>query len=489
MTTSPRVTRYLLVAAVGVIALGLGTLNLFEFYDDLVINGDGLPEAITEAAVGIVISTILLATAYYVSVDIPDGQLRRTALWFGGALLVSAVCAVLVTGSQAIQEEFKSYVVVLDLIALGAVGGVVMGHYDATRRQQRRRIERERSQFVALFENVPTPVIGVKHDGDDVLVEMVNPAFEELFGYTYEELAGRDIREILRPPGETPDPVEEGSLTGIHTDDGRNWQEVQVTLDTEYGHREFVRISAPVDEESVEQEEYAFYIDVSEQIQRKERLQVLSRTLRHDLRNRMNVVIGNAALLEEHVDDEEAELVAEEIVDSAEELMRLGEQTRTVERALSGGTESCPMELSAITEPLVENVRDAYPECTVSVDIPGGMWVQGNDTLPTAIDELLTNAAEHNDHETPEVEITAVETLDGDYVDLCVVDNGPGIDPREYEVLTGERERTQLDHSSGLGLWMVNWIVDTLGGDLEFETNSPRGSIVRLRLPKATPPS
>lgn len=55
-------------------------------------------------------------------------------------------------------------------------------------------------------------------------------------------------------------------------------------------------------------------------------------------------------------------------------------------------------------------------------------------------------------------------------------------------VLTAERE-TQLEHASGLGLWLVRWTVSLSGGDLSFGENEPRGSVVTLSLPAADQPA
>jgi hypothetical protein len=44
---------------------------------------------------------------------------------------------------------------------------------------------------------------------------------------------------------------------------------------------------------------------------------------------------------------------------------------------------------------------------------------------------------------------------------------------------------SQLEHLSGFGLWLVNWVLSVSGGSLAFEDNNPRGTVVRLALPAA----
>lgn len=70
-------------------------------------------------------------------------------------------------------------------------------------------------------------------------------------------------------------------------------------------------------------------------------------------------------------------------------------------------------------------------------------------------------------------------------VQVEITDNGPGIPSEEIKVLTREREVEPLYHGSGLGLWLVNWIVRRSNGAIQFEENDPRRSVVTIDLPGA----
>jgi signal transduction histidine kinase len=52
-------------------------------------------------------------------------------------------------------------------------------------------------------------------------------------------------------------------------------------------------------------------------------------------------------------------------------------------------------------------------------------------------------------------------------------------------VVAGDREITQLQHASGLGLWLAKWVADRHGGDLELLAASPDGTTVAIDLPTA----
>ena len=70
------------------------------------------------------------------------------------------------------------------------------------------------------------------------------------------------------------------------------------------------------------------------------------------------------------------------------------------------------------------------------------------------------------------------------WVAIEIEDNGAGIPADEIEVLTAGEE-TELHHGSGIGLWVVHWVVTRYGGDLAFEHPADGGSLVRITLPAA----
>ena len=63
-------------------------------------------------------------------------------------------------------------------------------------------------------------------------------------------------------------------------------------------------------------------------------------------------------------------------------------------------------------------------------------------------------------------------------------DDGPGLPEQERAVLAAGRE-TPLEPTSGLGLWLVYWIVTSLGGELVFP-EVETGTTVAVRLPRAS---
>jgi len=193
-----------------------------------------------------------------------------------------------------------------------------------------------------------------------------------------------------------------------------------------------------------------------------DRLTVLNRVLRHDIRNAVNVISGNAALLREGT--AEREQVAETIYSRAQELEGISSRARQIEQVLEADASAVDtVDLGPMLRAKALKLENTYPEIDVEVDVPKSVEVRTHTLIETAIDELLDNAVEHNNADTPRVTIdtvvrsTGVRTDDGEPgVVVRIHDNGPGIPKDEIEALDRGRE-TDLTHTSGLGLWLVRW--------------------------------
>jgi signal transduction histidine kinase len=218
-----------------------------------------------------------------------------------------------------------------------------------------------------------------------------------------------------------------------------------------------------------------------------QRLRVLNRVLRHDIRNDLNVIAGYAELLER--DAAEPAVVAREIKEKSEEIIELSENAREIENAVRrDDSDVMAIDLTSVLRTQIERIERDYVGVEIEATLPETTWVYASRLVGSAIDNVLENAIEHNDAPAAKLEVT-VETRTGEgaeFAELRVADNGPGIPENEMEVL--ERgEETTLRHSSGLGLWLINWIVTESGGEIHFEENEPRGSVVVMRF-RTTPP-
>jgi signal transduction histidine kinase len=325
-----------------------------------------------------------------------------------------------------------------------------------------------------LLERVPVArqrIIADADDGfvvldEDARVVTANPAAERILGGPIE---GRPIRECGRVLADfDPDTFEGRTLTTVVDHTQRTYDLTLSALPD--GHERVVGYVLR-------------FRDVTDRHLYQQRLKVANRVLRHNLRNRMNIVSGWA---DEVTDSDDPEIAAagRRIVETAAELNKLGEQVRLLVEtadAGSGAMQSVPVD-DHLT-PLIERVRTDHPDARIEAAIEPGVTVTVPSArhLTAAVGNLLDNAIEHNDTERPSVWITAKRANDDAYVHIRVADDGPGIPETEREVLRKGTE-TPLEHGSGLGLWLVYWIATMSRGEVTFETNDPRGSVVTLAL-------
>jgi signal transduction histidine kinase len=212
-----------------------------------------------------------------------------------------------------------------------------------------------------------------------------------------------------------------------------------------------------------------------------ERLTVLNRVLRHDVRNDVNAILGYAELARE--DDGDVEGALEIIEERAREIQKLSRRGRDIEELLdSDGTDAVSVDLAAVVREELGALESDTVGVETTVDIPETAMVRANPMIDVAVENLLENAIEHVAEPTVRVTVR-LESIEAGW-QLTIADNGPGIPAAETRIL--ERgEESQLRHSSGLGLWLVHWIVRESGGSISFEENEPTGSVVTIRLADA----
>ena len=296
-------------------------------------------------------------------------------------------------------------------------------------------------------------------------------------GYEDEELSGTALTSLF--DDESRDAVAD-ALQSVYGEAAS--AECQATLVTRSGERVPYRLSlGPVTDGGEVVGAVGVGKDITEASLREERLAVLTRVLRHNFRNDLNVVTGFTERAIAEIDDPKIVTELERVVATAERLLRVGETSRQVERLLADRPTPGPIDLAdAVDEALASLPIELRERADIEVDVPDGVTVSAVGYLAEAIAELVDNAIRHNDAERPRVHISAAKLPSESWTSLVIADDGPGIPPTERSVLTGEE--TPLDHASGLGLWYVNWVVTAGGGSFDIRESKAGGTRVEVEL-------
>ncbi|MFD1645715.1 histidine kinase N-terminal 7TM domain-containing protein [Haloarchaeobius litoreus] len=325
-----------------------------------------------------------------------------------------------------------------------------------------------------LFDAVPVPdsiardVVVEGMDDPVVVVDErnrvvdVNPAASTIFGYDASAALGRDAARVI--PGYPQASDGDQETVEVETGRGRRYFDVTVSDITNSNDRRIGRVVT--------------MRDVTERTHDEQRLDVLNRVLRHNLRNEMNIVAACAEQLSTTADEEELELV-ETIRERANDVASLGDTARRIETLLENADEEAYEPLETMLDRVLERGRSQYPTASFET-----VWTteQGTVYCPRTIQPVLWSLFENAATEADaSVTIFVTPGTDG-YVSVTVADDGPVIPQREREVLKSGTE-TPLDHTSGLGLWLAVWGVRSIGGTIDFESEAETGNAITLHVP------
>ncbi|TWU38316.1 PAS domain S-box protein [Novipirellula artificiosorum] len=373
---------------------------------------------------------------------------------------------------------------------------VVATHRDVTERNRlERQLQESEKRMRAILETAPDAIVTINHQG---IIDSINPATEKMFGYRDDEIVGQNVSMLMLPP-----------LRDEH--DGY----LQRFLET----RERRMIGNRREVTAVRKDGSTFHVDLS--ISQVDRLDLFTGVMR-DITARKN--------LESHVLEiatNEQRRIGQELHDGTQqELTALSLFAGTMVSVLSSASRQVPQSnqdkgpVSWILEDRVfvqiqeaasrlanglseasrhvhelshgilpvqldsEGLRSALIDLAEATDLQqtvscsfdcSGAIAVANTTVATQLyriaQEALSNAVRHGS--ASEIRISLVRKLDA--LVLEVSDNGRGFDaivPNQYASAT-----------SGMGLRIMDYRANSIGGVLRFRRGEDGGTIVQCTVP------
>jgi signal transduction histidine kinase len=219
-----------------------------------------------------------------------------------------------------------------------------------------------------------------------------------------------------------------------------------------------------------------------------ERLATIGRmasSISHDLRHSLAAVVANAEFLSEvKLDAHQREDLYREVRIAVDQMTEMLESLLEFSRT----SETLRPSYGSLREPLeraIQTVR-AHPDANqvplaFNYEDPGESWFDFK-RLERAFQNLLLNAFEAVPHENGRVELSA-RKLSEHEVEIVVRDNGPGIPEDIRGRLFEPFVSSGKQNGTGLGLTVVQKIVQDHGGRITVESTSESGTIFRVVLP------
>ena len=345
-----------------------------------------------------------------------------------------------------------------------ALDGFVISSRDVTDRVRAEREREEATSHLREIAAVSSDVLWM-FDADWTELLFVNPAYEEIYGASLDELRG--------DPGTF--------LDAIHPDDRPAVEEAMERLsggssvDMEYrvnaaeNYNRWVWVQGePITEDGEVVRITGFTKDITNRRRRERQLVVMDNLLRHNLRNDLNVVLGKAEELE--MDVPEATEHTRVIRRVGEELLDTAQKERDVIELITDERGTTRIDFEELVEEAVETVQGRHPGSPIAIGGLDPVAVEVRPELRSAVIELLENPFQHSDDGAPAVTVRLRRT-DGS-AELVVEDDLSPIPAVEADVLTGDHDMSHIYHSSGLGFWLVYWSVELSNGSVSVEVGT-----------------
>ncbi len=216
----------------------------------------------------------------------------------------------------------------------------------------------------------------------------------------------------------------------------------------------------------------------------------LSAFVLHDIKNAatmLGLVRQNAP---NHIHDPEFQ---QDMLASIDDALKRMNKVQTRLNTLKGEIVPvlAPLALAPFLDEAIRKLSKKLPRLGAALDCPDAMTIQTDpDFLTQILENLLLNALEAGGTNGDlKVKITVVQTSERE-IEITLVDNGPGIleellPDRLFEPFTTAKQK-----GSGIGLWQVKRMVESLGGTIAADNSAPGGGgCFRLHLPAASSPA
>ncbi len=337
----------------------------------------------------------------------------------------------------------------------GGIEGIVCFARDVTKQKETERILVENeTRFSALFRNSSHPIIII--DIRKSCFSDVNEAFVKQYGFSREDLIGRNAIEIGLIDAE----VERESRRlimeqGIFSDR-------EVTVTTKSGHRRTGLASGRII--IVDNSPYLIQtiIDITERTaaetkirQLLEEKELTLKEVHHRIKNNMNAIYGLLSLQADSLEDAVAAAALREAGDRVQSMQIL------YDRLYQSSTFTV-LPIRNYFLPLIDEIMSHYPHrSAVRIETridDFSLEATRLQPLGIIINELLTNIMKYafSDRTDGTVSITACKT--GGTVTLTVGDDGGGMP-----------DTVSFDRPSGFGLILVQGLAMQLGGTVRME--------------------
>ncbi len=394
-----------------------------------------------------------------------------------------------------VSVEYSTSPIIQDGKHLGAV----VAFADITQRIQAQRAIRESEERkAAVLRSTLDSIITMSADG--TVIEF-NPAAERTFGYARKDAVGKRLVDLIIPhrfreahmsglaryvsTGEAHVLGQRLELPALRKDGTEFLTELTITRSDVGGEQTFTGVLRDITERKTQEAEREQLIKAL--ARSNQELDQFAYVASHDLKAPLRGIANLSQWIEEDLGEglkgdnkDQMELLRgrvhrmEALIDGILQYSRAGRVKAKPEVVDTGALVREVIELTA-------------PPKSVRIEVPEDMPEVKTEKIPLqqVFMNLLGNAVKHAGSAAPEVRISWKEA--GPFYEFSVTDNGQGIAPQYHERIFGifqTLEARDKVEGTGIGLSVVQKIVDAKGGRVWVESEAGKGAKFSFLWPK-----
>jgi PAS domain S-box-containing protein len=321
-------------------------------------------------------------------------------------------------------------------------------------------------KFEALFRDNPEAAVCL--DLDYVVLD-VNPRFCQLFGYSADEAKGKHMFELVVPE----DKAEEAET--LYKRAKKGYAYYDTVRRRKDGSQIPVSIStAPITVEDKVVGYLIIYKDISERKKLEEKLRVVGSLTRHDVRNKLSTVTGNAYLLRQRfAGDPKALEQLKDMEAAVRQVERIFEFARTYEKL--GVEQLTYLDAKKIFNEAVSLFSDL--KGIKIVNNCGGLAVLTDSLLRQVFYNLVDNSLRYGQR-TQQIRVCYKEAKN--QLELIYEDDGVGI----LSDIRGNLFKEGVGKGTGYGLFMIKRICEVYGWTIQETGTQGKGAQFTITIPK-----
>jgi len=340
---------------------------------------------------------------------------------------------------------------------------------DVTERKKiQEELNKQKTYFQALFESTPEAIASLDRDHN---VIDANPAFIKLFGYTLDEIKGKNLDDFILPDGKEKEgrgitkEVMRGKTVAMETVRKRkDGSLVPVSL-----------LGAPIFVDGVQVGIFGIYRDITEQKEAEEEKEFYNSLLRHDVANRNMVVQGNLEILDSvNLDPEQRSLVSNAL-SAARASTDLIKKIRELREA-EGNVVTSPVVIDEVILRAIKTNSQQAKDFGVKIDYEKSRAVVKAGPLTENIfSNLIQNAIIHGGCKHISIRCDKYKKDGKTFCKMSIEDDGKGIPEEMRRDIFKPGIKRRGSPGSGLGLYLVKKLVENYGGWIEIEEGAGGG--------------